>query len=212
MRENNYVHILSGFLHIPRHSPVPENKLAFHWPCHRWVDYPPASHSSDQGSVPEQPMWNMWNLWWTAYCCFSANSHTTKRSLSSITRDWYNGPFTAWVSWGPISLYSKNKEQVAPSTFRTYGGRPRLKYRPTCIKGFNEFHPSLLEQYVEPKVMGMPSQGFMKQKLYPSLLSNGYRGLFPRSTKLTTHLQLVPSSRKCGSMHPFPHTPSWRSA
>jgi hypothetical protein len=36
-----------------------------------------------------------------------------------------------------------------------------------------------------------------------SLLSNGYRGLFPRgysgrSVKLTTHLQLVPRSRKVG--------------
>jgi hypothetical protein len=34
----------------------------------------------------------------------------------------------------------------------------------------------------------------------------------PRGVKLTTHLQLVPRSRKCGSIHPFPHTPSWRSA
>jgi hypothetical protein len=29
---------------------------------------------------------------------------------------------------------------------------------------------------------------------------------------LTTHLQLVPKSRKCGSIHPLPHTSSWRSA
>jgi hypothetical protein len=27
-----------------------------------------------------------------------------------------------------------------------------------------------------------------------------------------THLQLVPRSRKCGSIQPLPHTPSWRSA
>jgi hypothetical protein len=26
------------------------------------------------------------------------------------------------------------------------------------------------------------------------------------------HLQLLPRSRKCESIHPFPHTPSWRSA
>jgi hypothetical protein len=45
-----------------------------------------------------------------------------------------------------------------------------------------------------------------------SLLSNGYRGLFPRGMKLTTHLQLVPRARKPGSIHPLPHTPSWRSA
>jgi hypothetical protein len=51
----------------------------------------------------------------------------------------------------------------------------------------------------------------------PNLLSNGYRRLFPRGlsgrgVKLTTHLQLVPRSRKCGPIHPLPHTLSWRSA
>jgi predicted nucleic acid-binding Zn ribbon protein len=46
----------------------------------------------------------------------------------------------------------------------------------------------------------------------PNLLSNGYRVLFPRGVKLNTHLQLVPRSRKCGSIHPLSHTPSWRSA
>jgi hypothetical protein len=42
----------------------------------------------------------------------------------------------------------------------------------------------------------------------PNLLSNGYRGLFPRGyigrgVKLATHLQLVPRSRQCGSIHPL---------
>jgi hypothetical protein len=46
----------------------------------------------------------------------------------------------------------------------------------------------------------------------PNLLSNGYRGLFPWGVKLTTHLQQVPRSRKCGSIYPLPHTPSWHSA
>jgi hypothetical protein len=46
----------------------------------------------------------------------------------------------------------------------------------------------------------------------PSLLSNGYRGLSGREVKLTTHLKVVPRSRKCESVHPLPHTPSWRSA
>jgi hypothetical protein len=50
-----------------------------------------------------------------------------------------------------------------------------------------------------------------------SLLFNGYRRAFPRgwsgrAMKLSTHLQLVPMSRKCGSIHPLPHTPSWSSA
>jgi hypothetical protein len=43
----------------------------------------------------------------------------------------------------------------------------------------------------------------------PKLLSNEYRGLFPRGqssrdVKLTTHLQLVQKSRKHGSIHPLP--------
>jgi hypothetical protein len=51
----------------------------------------------------------------------------------------------------------------------------------------------------------------------PNLLSNGNGGaLSPRvkrpGVKLTTHLQLMPRSRKRGSIHPLPHTPSWRSA
>jgi hypothetical protein len=36
--------------------------------------------------------------------------------------------------------------------------------------------------------------------------------LFGRGVKLNTHLQLVPRSRKCGSIHPLPHTSSWRNA
>jgi hypothetical protein len=50
----------------------------------------------------------------------------------------------------------------------------------------------------------------------PSLLSNEHWWIFPRGcnisgVKLTTHLQLVPRSRECGSIHPLPRTPSWRS-
>jgi hypothetical protein len=41
--------------------------------------------------------------------------------------------------------------------------------------------------------------------------SLSYR-LSGRAMKLTTHLQLVPRSRKRGSIvHPLPHTSSWRS-
>jgi hypothetical protein len=39
-----------------------------------------------------------------------------------------------------------------------------------------------------------------------------FRGLSCRGVKLTTHLQLVPGSRKCGSIHPLPHRPSCCSA
>jgi hypothetical protein len=46
-------------------------------------------------------------------------------------------------------------------------------------------------------------------KWVPGALSRGLRG---RGVKLTTHLQLVPRSRKYGSIHPLPYTSSWRNA
>jgi hypothetical protein len=51
----------------------------------------------------------------------------------------------------------------------------------------------------------------------PSLLSNGYRKLFPRGksgrgVKLTIHLLLVPRSRMCGAIPPPPNTSSWCGA
>jgi hypothetical protein len=39
----------------------------------------------------------------------------------------------------------------------------------------------------------------------------GALSLSGRCVKLTTHLQLVPSSRKRGSIHPLSHTSSWRN-
>jgi hypothetical protein len=36
-------------------------------------------------------------------------------------------------------------------------------------------------------------------------------GALSLGAKLTTRLHLVPRSRKCGSVHRLPHTPSWRS-
>jgi hypothetical protein len=44
----------------------------------------------------------------------------------------------------------------------------------------------------------------MKEKLKEDLNRN-------RGVKLTTHFQLMASSRKCGSIRPLPHTSSWRS-
>jgi hypothetical protein len=45
-----------------------------------------------------------------------------------------------------------------------------------------------------------------------NLLFNGYRGKSGRVVKLTTHLQLLPWLRKCGSIHPLAHTPWWHNA
>jgi hypothetical protein len=51
----------------------------------------------------------------------------------------------------------------------------------------------------------------------PSLLCKEYWGFLPRgqsdrNVKLTSHLRLMSRSRKYGSIHPLPHTSSWRSA
>jgi hypothetical protein len=51
----------------------------------------------------------------------------------------------------------------------------------------------------------------------PNLLSSGYQGALSSGVKrpgreLTTHIQLLLRSRKCGSIHPLSHMPSWRSA
>jgi hypothetical protein len=51
----------------------------------------------------------------------------------------------------------------------------------------------------------------------PSLLSSGYWGLFPWGVKqlgreADDSPATVPRSRKCGSVHPLPHMPSWHGA
>jgi hypothetical protein len=47
-------------------------------------------------------------------------------------------------------------------------------------------------------------------------VSGSHQASYPvgtgRGVKLTTRLLLVPRSRKRGSIYPFPHTSSWRSA
>jgi hypothetical protein len=80
---------------------------------------------------------------------------------------------------------------------------------------------------LDDRGVGVPSPGRVKNFLFstssrpalgptqppiewvPGVLSQGVkRG----GVKLTTHLQLVPRSRKCGSIHQLLHMPSWRSA
>jgi hypothetical protein len=50
--------------------------------------------------------------------------------------------------------------------------------------------------------LGLHEPGSIPDRLY----------LLHRTALLTTHLQLVPRSRKCGSINPLHHTSSWRSA
>jgi hypothetical protein len=48
--------------------------------------------------------------------------------------------------------------------------------------------------------------------VHPTFYPTGTGGSFRRDVKLTTHLHLVPRSRKRGSIYPLSHTPSWRRA
>jgi hypothetical protein len=56
---------------------------------------------------------------------------------------------------------------------------------------------------------GNKEENISNPNQFPSKMGIG--GSFPR-VKRTTHLQLVPRSRKCGSIHPLPHTSSWCNA
>jgi hypothetical protein len=58
------------------------------------------------------------------------------------------------------------------------------------------FIPAL--RFTQPPIQGVPGA-----------LSREKSG---RGVKLTTHHQLLPRSRKCGSIPALPHTPSWHSA
>jgi hypothetical protein len=51
----------------------------------------------------------------------------------------------------------------------------------------------------------------ISSEVHPTSYAMGTGGSFPGG-EATTHLHLVPRSRKCGSIHPLPHMPSWCSA
>jgi hypothetical protein len=72
------------------------------------------------------------------------------------------------------------------------------------IISFNLFHNDL-----GSKIFSSPRP---PDRLWGPLLSKGYWGLFPRGLsgrgmKLTTHLQLVPRSRQCGSIYSLSQMP-----
>jgi hypothetical protein len=46
-----------------------------------------------------------------------------------------------------------------------------------------------------------------RSEVHPTSYPMGTGGSFTGGVKLTTNLQIVPRSRKCGSIHPLPHTP-----
>jgi hypothetical protein len=61
-------------------------------------------------------------------------------------------------------------------------------------------------QGLENKVVLVIKQALCSEDVW------GSGDVAPCIFNLAIHLQLVPMSRKYGSIHPLPHTPSWRSA
>jgi hypothetical protein len=71
-----------------------------------------------------------------------------------------------------------------------------------------------LKDLLEMASMFMDTQLSSVLKINLQVFEDSWYGVFffPWGMKLTTHLQLVLRSRKRGSIHPLPHTSSWRSA
>jgi hypothetical protein len=108
--------------------------------------------------------------------------HSTKFSILTITRGKYNRPRI-------------NGRRAERTQFRLHPPLCKLKKKsgsssPGRVKNFHFI------------ISSRPALGSTQPpiKWVPGALSR---------VKLTTHLQLVPRSRKCGSIHPLPHTSSW---
>jgi hypothetical protein len=63
-----------------------------------------------------------------------------------------------------------------------------------------------IRDLVRSRIFSSPRHPDRFWGLYPAFYPMGTGGTFPRGVKLTTYLQLVPRSRKRGSIHPLPHT------
>jgi hypothetical protein len=63
---------------------------------------------------------------------------------------------------------------------------------------------------VGAKIFITPMSSRLALGAQPDSYPIGILGSFP-GVKLTTHLQLVPRSRKRGTIHPLPHSPPWRT-
>jgi hypothetical protein len=65
---------------------------------------------------------------------------------------------------------------------------------------------------VGPRMFIYPSFGPALHSLIPGVPGPVTPGIKRQGVKLTSRLQLVPSSRKRDSTHPLPHMPLWHSA
>jgi hypothetical protein len=99
----------------------------------------------------------------------------------------------------PRNKYVRNLKRSRDSVVCIATRRPRgWSSNPGRVNNFHFFMSS------------RPTLGFAQPptQYIPGDLSPGVKR---QGVKLTTQLQLVPSSRERGSIHPLPHTPFWRN-
>jgi hypothetical protein len=104
-----------------------------------------------------------------------------------------------WRWKGPASVGNQNFCRLPKIAIRSLNLRSKLKLH--CLLGIIYF----VCGYRRSQFSTWPRPALDS----PSLLSNGYCGLYPWgksdwSVKMTTHLQLVTSLTKSGSMEPLP--------
>jgi hypothetical protein len=116
--------------------------------------------------------------------CYSLHSLQTGLTLQSLLYHF---------SCRPSSCFAQPLGQRSRCSDWLWAGRPRCQSSsPSRVKNFFFSTSSRLAlESTQPPIQWVPR-----------VLSPGESG---RGVKLTTHLQLVPRSRKCGSIYPLPH-------
>jgi hypothetical protein len=146
-------------------------------------------------NVPRKKTYHLSNL---CHCVLMEENYGTYNKLSGKTRH-FNVKYCVGASW---CVFLTNKCEK-------FHQKKKLSSETFCV-----IKQLYIYSWSSSPGRGTSSRPFLGP---PSLISNRYRvnfrrGQSGRSVKLTARLQLVPKSRIPGSIHPLPHTSSWRSA
>jgi hypothetical protein len=94
-------------------------------------------------------------------------------------------------------------------THVVFGGDVILSAQPPTWRIGLYTQPGPARGFRVPVVVGVR---FLSPPPSPRAVLGPTQDSFPRGAKLSTHLHLAPRSKIHGSIHPLPHTSSWRSA